>query len=398
MKLKRILSLLIVFIMLTFCLSGCWNSRELNTLAFVTAMGFDRTSNGMQLTIQVLNPRTIASQKSYNEPSVVVYTEEGKDTLEIIRRLSTESPRKLNGTHLRTVIFGEDFAKDGISDVLDFFSREHQNRTDLYFAVAKGITAYEVLNTLTDLETNPSFKLYSSIKASDEIWAGTESVKIISLINSIVSDGIDPVLTGIEIVNSDEENKTMEMLELIASDPIKIGYLAVFQNDKFVGWLDENECKGYNFLIQNVKSSVGYVESERTGRITIEVTDVKSKRTVLLINGEPVVSVIIDIKGNIDTVAGDFDITKAENIRLIEQLSEDKITKMCYKSINKAQKELNSDIFGFGEVIHRTYPKLWSTMKDDWNYNFKILPVNVKVNFKIDQIGIISKSFFAKES
>lgn len=124
-----------------------------------------------------LNPRAIASQKAVNEPSIVVYTDEGKDTIEMIRRMITRSSRKLSGTHLSNIVFSEEFAKEGITEVLDFLSREHQFRTQMYFAVAKGTTTNEVLKNMSTLDPNPAIKLSSSLEASDQIWAGTHVYK-----------------------------------------------------------------------------------------------------------------------------------------------------------------------------------------------------------------------------
>ena len=394
---KNLLVTITISVMLCSCLSGCWNSRELNSLALMTSMGFDKTDNGILLTVQVLNPRAIASQKSVNEPSVIVYTEEGKDTIELIRKMITQSSRKLNGTHLETIVFSEEFAKDGISEVLDFLSREHQFRSQLYFVVAKGAPANEVLMNLTTLDTIPSLKLYSSIKTSDQIWAGTKSVKLIKLINSVISDGINPVLTGVEITQDREGHNTLEMLEGMEGDPIKIKDLAVFQKDRFIGWLDEDESKGYNYIVGNVESTMAYVEDKSVGKITIEITETKTKQTASMVNGKPFISVDIYVKANIETVSGDFDIMKDENIQKIEKLADEKLLKVCKKSLQKAQKELGSDIFGFGEVIHRTYPKLWGTMKDNWNSTFEGLHVELHGKVTIEKTGTISNSFFMKE-
>ncbi len=395
-KIKSCITI-IISMTLSLCLVGCWNSRELNSLAFMIAMGIDKTEDGILLTVQVLNPRAIASQKTVNEPTVVVYTEEGKDTIELIRKIITQSSRKINATHLQTVIFGEEFAKEGVSDVLDFLSREHQVRTDMYFAVAEGLTANSVLNNLTKLDTNPSVKLYSSIKASDEIWAGTKSVKIISLINCIISDGKNAVITGVHLAGDSQADDTLDKLKEIKADPIKIMDLAVFQDDKLVGWLDEEESKGYNYIIGHVSSTMGYVEDKNTGKITTEVTNAKSKRIVSLVNGKPVITVNIDVKANIETASAVLDITKAENLKIVEKLAEDKIGGMVNRTIKKAQKDLHSDVFGFGEVIHRAYPKLWATLKENWDREFTDLPVHVNVTVKIEKTGTISKSFFLKD-
>jgi len=394
----RISIVIAISILLNICLTGCWNSREINSLAFMTSMGFDKSEKGIKLTIQVFNPRAIASSRAVNEPSVIVFTDEGKDTIEMIRRTITQSSRKLNGTHLQTVIFGEEFAKDGISEVLDFLSREHQFRTHIYFLVAKGISANEVLTTLTDMDPIPSTKLFNALKAADQVWAGTKTVETIDLVNSIIADGDNPVLSGVELNGQHEDNDSIDELKEAESDPLRIKGLAVFERDKFVGWLDENESKGYKYIIGDVPGSMAYVESQETGKITLEVIGTKSKYTATMENGKPSIIVDIEVKTNIETVSNGFDITKEENIKKIEKMGEEKLKTNAKKSIYKAQKVLVSDIFGFGEQVHRTFPKEWPKMKDDWNSRFKDLPIKINTKVTIEKTGPISKSFFTKDS
>lgn len=398
MKYKiKFITVTLISILLNLSLAGCWNSRELNSLAFATSMGFDKTENGILLTVQVFNPRAIASQKSVNETSVIVYTEQGKDAMEIIRRMITQSPRKINVTHLQTIVFSEEFAKDGISDVLDFFSREHQFRTDLYFAVAKESSASNILNTLTKLDTNPSDKLFSSIKSSDQVWAGSRSVKIIELTNSIIADGKSAVLTGVEVIENSKDKDTVETLEEMKTDPVQIEGLAVFQKDKFVGWLNEDESKGYNYIMGTVPSTVGYVEDKSIAKVTLEVTGTNTKQKADVLNGKPAINVDIDVNANIEGTNAEFDVTKEENIKKIEKLAEDKVRKLCDEVLEKAQKNLDSDIFGFGEVIHRANPNLWRSLKNNWDQKFTNLPVNLNITYKIRGTGTITKSFFTKE-
>ena len=105
----------------------------------------------------------------------------------------------------------------------------------------------------------------------------------------------------------------------------------------------------------------------------MEVTRSKSKMKAYIVNEKPAITVTIEIKANIAAVEGNLDITKEENLQKIATLGAEKTTNVCYKALRKAQVEFGSDIFGFGGVIHRAYPKLWKTLKVNWNDNFKSL-------------------------
>lgn len=61
-------------------------------------------------------------------------------------------------------------------------------------------------------------------------------------------------------------------------------------------------------------------------------------------------------------------------------------------SIKKAPDKFKSDIFGFGEVIYRSYPKEWKRLEPNWPQEFANLKVNVNVKARLHRLGTTSKS------
>lgn len=396
MKLKRLLFILII--LSTIFLTGCWSSHEINTLAIAVCIGIDKTENGYLVTAQVLNPRAIASKKATVESPVVIYTAEGNDLAEIVRRFTTQSSRIFYNADLRMVVFGEDVAKDGIQNILDYFLRNHEYRTDFYFVIAKNSTANEVLGILTPIESVPGFSMYISLKMSEEKWAAMKSVRIIELVNSIIADGDNPVLTGIEISQDEISPKSTDILKQSGEyKKLKYTGLGAFNKDKIVGWLDEDESKGYNYITDNVKNTIEYADYDSKVKITYEIINAKSRTKVYFLENKPAIEVKIKIKCNIGIVEGEFDVSAEENKQVLNKLLASKVKLLCEKALNKAQKELKNDIFGFGEAIHRKYPKTWEKLKDDWNDKFTDLPVNITVEAETKQLGQITKPLFIKE-
>ncbi|MCX7841474.1 MAG: Ger(x)C family spore germination protein, partial [Clostridia bacterium] len=241
---KRI-GLLLMVLLLCFFMTGCWNIREINSLAITICVGIDKTENGYRVTHQILNPKAIASKSPKDEPAVVLYVEEGKDIFEIYRRTTTQSPRKIYNSHMRMVIISEDVAREGLKKILDFFTRDHEFRTDFYFAIAKGVSANRLLSNLTVLESIPGIEMYNSMETSENAWAPVKSIKIVELVNDIIAEGKNPVLTAVELI--DEESSATETKALtksfVKSKP-KFTMLGAFNNDKLAGWLNEDESKG----------------------------------------------------------------------------------------------------------------------------------------------------------
>jgi spore germination protein KC len=62
-------------------------------------------------------------------------------------------------------------------------------------------------------------------------------------------------------------------------------------------------------------------------------------------------------------------------------------------AIKAAQEDFETDIFGFGEVIHRENPKYWKKHKESWEEEFVDIPVKVNVDIKIRRIGTVGNTF-----
>jgi len=396
MKLKKALSILLI--LSTILMTGCWNSREINTLALSACIGIDKEGNGYKVTQQIINPKAIASKRSNNEAPVIIYTESGTDLFEILRRMTTECPRKIYFSHLRMVVFSEEVAREGIQGIVDFLARDHEFRTDFYFIIAKETSANAILNTLSSLESIPGIEMYTSLKSSERVWSPTKAVRITELINNITAEGKNPVLTGIEITNGDENSDSIDVLK--KSDglkKLKYTHLGVLKDDKLVGWLTEDESKGYNYVTGNVKSTVGYIYTDTKDKITVETMESKTKMKAALENGKPVINIDIKVKLDIGNVDGKFDISKEENLEIINRINEERLKKRCEEVVKKVQKDYKTDIFGFGEAIHRQYPKLWKELKDNWDEEFSNLQVNYTVKSEIMRLGQVTKPYFIKE-
>ena len=73
------------------------------------------------------------------------------------------------------------------------------------------------------------------------------------------------------------------------------------------------------------------------------------------------------------------------------------IQQQIEKTISTVQQTYRADIFGFGEELHRTDPKKWKKIKDDWPTMFQELPVNVEVNVKTKGLGTMQNSLLNKK-
>lgn len=396
---KRILILLFTLMIFINPLTGCWSRREIHELAIASAIGIDKSEKGYLVTVQLINPGEIAAKAPTTRTAVTTYRASGESIFEALRKLTLETPRKIYLAHIRLLVFGEDFAKEGIGKALDLFSRDHEIRTDFYIVVARNTKAEKLLNILTPVEKIPSNKIYTSLEMSSKAWAPTKTVQLDELLRSLISKGKNPVLTGVFIKGDPKIGMDIHNVEKVnARTTVQICTLAVFKNDKLVSWLTEPESKGFNYIEGNVSNTVFSVPCSKEGKLTVELVRTKVNVKGKVEYEEPKIDIELWAEANIADVECEIDLLNSENIYKLEKKVAEKIKEVMEASVKQAQ-HLQSDIFGFGEAIHRADPNAWKELKKDWDKEFEDLEVNIQVITKIRHTGTLTQPFLneAKE-
>jgi len=392
-KIAPLLSVLFILLGLT----GCWSKKELSEIAIVTALGIDMIEDGYRVSIQIVNPGAIAAKTGGQDLGMLVYAAEGRTVLEAIRRLTTVAPRKPYFAHLRVVIFGEETAKAGLRKPLDFLSRDHSMRTDFVITIAKGMKAEDQIKVLTPMEKVSANKIYTSIETAEKNWAPTKIVLLDELVSALISEGKEPIITGLEVLGNPEIGNKRENIERVQVPvTIKSDYIGVLKEDKLVDWLDERESKGFNYITDNITNTVGFIECEGGGTITIETIRSKTDMKGIFEKDKPKIKIHITTEADIADVECPIDISKTETITELEHKFNKKTEAIILESIDKAKK-LKTDIYGFGEALSRADAKKWERLKHTWDEEFTKLDVETKIDIKIRRTGTITESFQKEE-
>ncbi|MEK0317047.1 Ger(x)C family spore germination protein [Cohnella sp. 56] len=380
-------------------LSGCWNRKELNEISIASAFGFDKDGGNFKVSVQLINASEIAAGKGSSSgrvPVVTVQESSGHTLFESIRAMTETTPRKIYGSHLRLLVIGEDLAREGIARLLDLLSRDHELRTDFYIVIAKGISAKDVLQILTPLEKIPSDKLYSSLVSSQRNWGVTATVDLHQLIYDLVDKGKDPVLAGLRVLGNPELGQT-EMNFQSASPPAKLRYqsLAVFRKDKLVGWLNEEQSKGYNYVSGELQSTIVRLPCPEGGQLAIEIINTHHRIKGKVEDGRPRIDVRLDAEGNIGEMECAMNLQTPQSIRWLESKLDEQLENSM-KSVIAQAKAYRADIFGFGSAIHRADFRAWRRLEDHWEEAFAELPVHIAVRAKIRRTGSVVESFLER--
>jgi len=171
-----------------------------------------------------------------------------------------------------------------------------------------------------------------------------------------------------------------------------MGTVGIFKDDKLLGWTSKNENRGINVLNGNI--GLMYLTFDyKNSPISISLSTIKTKKEVKMKDNKPYIEVSVSGNGSINEINQNIDLENPKVIEEIEKATEKELKKDINKGLEVAQKTYKSDIFGYGSMIHKTYPKAWKKIKENWNEEgFSNLEVKVKIDVTLEHKGSLEKT------
>lgn len=375
MKQKK-LSIPLIFILLSTNLAGCWNYREIDKMVIVGGIAIDLNEfdGKYEVTAEL---STIKSGKD----SIIVpkyLSASGNSIFEIIRELITKAGQKLYFSHSKVIILSDSLARKGISEVIDWYCRDAETRTDVNILISKEKTAKEILISNSITGSLISFQL-------DEILRNEKNISTFPVVDlwdvtdNLIQNGLD---VSIPTISIDKSNSI---------PTIVVDGTAIFKKDKLIGTINKNFSKFIFFAKDEIKGGLLVLDEDNSLPITFEIFTNKTKVNPITKNG--------NLKFNIttDTTVSLAEIQSQENFYTEEERTnlENRVSFMIenniYASIKMLQEEYDTDIIGLGKILYQHDPKLWYKLQEDWEQVFKTLDISVNSKVKIKNSATTNK-------
>lgn len=382
---------IILLLPILFLLTGCYNYRELNDLAIVTAISINKVEEEYVVTAEVVNPKKQQDAFGGNEPDFIVYTGKGTSMQEAFRKIVKESPRKLYGAQMDILILDEETAKSELKNIMDFFARDPEIRSEFYVLVGK---SNNVLGITTPLDKISSKNIVDSLEANNNYLGYANLVTFHELINNYLNPNIEIALPIVEVIGDTEEGTTLDNLETTTLDAsIIVSSLAIFKDDKLVGYLTEEESQAYNMIMGNSQTTLMKTNYQDNQFIVNEIlnssaeieVDVKKKKVTISLEGKAAISEA-NYSGNL------------EDTKVIEKIQKDlnNTTENFVKdAIENTIKKYNSDIYGFRDLFYKKNPKAYKKLKENWyTETLPNLEIEVKSDIVIFEKGNLNGGLY----
>ena len=415
MKTKIIAIILILLITLT-TLTGCYDARGIEELAYATAIGLDVSDNKIlsftiQFSIPSSNSESGSSQSSKTDTISVDCTSINSGLSLINSYISKE----INLSHCNVIVISEELAEQGISEYIDTLANHIEIRPDCNIIISR-CNAKEFINNATPSIEALTARYYEVALNSSEYTGYTIPVRLSDFIGDIKSSFIQghAILGGVnngEVDGGSSSGSDDESSEglysgldshyaagetpIEASNSVETFGTAVFYDDKLVGELDGMETICHLIVTENLKSCILPIPDPFNINSNVDLRIDKKRAPsidVQLVNGSPYISIEVYLEGIGLSLDESTNYNSSEDIKVLNTYAEEYLRLQLLDYLYKTAKEYNSDISGFGKYVLSDYWTWDEWLDSNWLENYKNSFFDVKVNVDINSGYEFNKS------
>ncbi|WP_134705203.1 Ger(x)C family spore germination protein [Ammoniphilus sp. YIM 78166] len=366
-------------------LPGCWDRKEVNDIAIVTAVGIDKKGEKtIELTVEFIIPRMVGGGQQGSGGSgggkpFEVRSDTGVTLADAMSKLQEKIPRKLFWGHTEVVVIGEALAKEGILEHFDFFSRFVEPRLRSSVFVAK--KASDIMKGVPPLELYTAEQLRELVNLGFGMMVTTKD-----LLQMLGGEAGAAVMPWVEPAPALIEEEIKEPLAVL-----RVNGIAVFKKDKMVGRMDDKVTRGVLWIRNEIKRAVITITPEEAdGFISMDMLQAKTELIPKLEDGKLKILIKAETKDDLMQNATNLNVMNPDFIENLEKEAETDLKNRIRMALDQGQKKMNADIFGFAEAFYRNYPKEWEDMKDHWEDLFPQVEVSIEAKVKILRPGLSS--------
>ncbi|MFJ8246782.1 Ger(x)C family spore germination protein [Peribacillus asahii] len=351
---------LLTFILIFF-LSGCENQRIIDEVQIIETIGYDMEKDKVKG--MVIYP-TFAEK---GMPKLKNFRTVSDSYEDILPRMNSKSAFPVETGKLDFILFGKEFAKQGIDDVLINFSRDPNVGSRMQLSIAEN-TAEKILKS--SQEVNLSFHLSNKINQNIE-KGNLPKTNFHVFLTNLYAEGKDPFLPYL----------------ILEKGQIKIDGLALLKKGKFVNNINLRES--FIVKILNDGSKNGQYKAKikvhnKAGYILLTNLGAKAKYTVDKSESIPRILIDLTIDAEVKNSSSWFDLSTNKNRLKMEQILNEHFNEEVQRLISLLQ-GYNVDPLGLGDKVRAT--------SKNWDYQrfkdiYPDLKTTVHTNVNILNTGI----------
>lgn len=373
-------------ILLLPLLSGCYNYRELNDLGITTAVSIDYKDNNFYVIAEVINPIKQQDASSSNNSPFVNYNSSSSSLQDAFRKVVLESPRQLYAAQLEIIVLSEEVVNNHLEEVLEYFARDPESRTEIKIIVAKTEDSTKAITLQTLLTSLSSSNIIKSLDLQSKVLGMSYPVTLNELLNMYIDPYLEVVLPSMTLygnyeIGDEKENITTSSPKAI----VKIDGSTITKDNKILGYLDLEESKILNLINGKLKETIikmNYYD----GYIIFEPNRIKVSRELDIKNN----IIKIDISGYSKTkeIQSNINLKDPKEVEKLNKALNMELEKKITDIFNSIREKYDTDVFGFQELYYRTNYKYFKENCTNWYEDiYPKIKLEVKANVRLYEKG-----------
>lgn len=373
-------------ILLLPLLSGCYNYRELNELGITTAVSIDYKDNNFYVIAEVINPIKQQDASSSNNSPFVNYNSSSSSLQDAFRKVVLESPRQLYAAQLEIIVLSEEVVNNHLEEVLEYFARDPESRTEIKIIVAKTEDSTKAITLQTLLTSLSSSNIIKSLDLQSKVLGMAYPVTLNELLNMYIDPYLEVVLPSMTLygnyeIGDEKENITTSSPKAI----VKIDGSTITKDNKILGYLDLEESKILNLINGKLKETIikmNYYD----GYIIFEPNRIKVSRELDIKNN----IIKIDISGYSKTkeIQSNINVKNPKEVEKLNKALNMELEKKVTDTFNSIREKYDTDVFGFQELYYRTDYKYFKENCTNWYEDiYPKIKLEVKANVRLYEKG-----------
>lgn len=380
---KKTIYKCVVPLLICILLTGCWDRTEINDIAFVVSSAIDKKKDQYRVATQIplvgqLGGQTGGGGGTAGSKTWYVDSASGTTIREANNKLQTSLSRTINTSHRRTVIIGEDMARDGVAPVFDILTRNPQNRLTALILVSRG-EARDILNTDVQLEQFPAEMIRELA-----IIATSRPVFLSRFMSDLVEIGSDPYAPVISASKTKPGGK--------GKSNLKIDGLAIFKKDRLMDIFKDEHMTAALMLLNQARQPEFIVDlPNQMGQASIQLQKSNASFHAAEKNGKLSMTIEIRAKGIIMENQSTYETRENDQYYIIQKALNRTIKKDVTSTVHRLQK-LKADPAGFQDRTIRSTATTKNLLKKEWEEVYKDMEVHVVPIVTIEQGGVLYKT------
>ena len=373
-------------ILLLPLLSGCYNYRELNELGITTAVSIDYKDNNFYVIAEVIDPINQQDASSSNNSPFVNYNSSSSSLQDAFRKVVLESPRQLYAAQLEIIVLSEEVVNNHLEEVLEYFARDPEARTEIKIIVAKTEDSTKAITLQTLLTSLSSSNIINSLDLQSKVLGMAYPVTLNELLNMYIDPYLEVVLPSMTLygnyeIGDEKENITTSSPKAI----VKIDGSTITKDNKILGYLDLEESKILNLINGKLKETIikmNYYD----GYIIFEPNRIKVSRELDIKNN--IIKINISGYSKTKEIQSNINLKDPKEVKKINKALNMELEKKITDTFNSIREKYGTDVFGFQELYYRTNYKYFKENCTNWYEDiYPKIKLEVKANVRLYEKG-----------